>query len=204
MRQAPGRALLPRAGLSLCLRPAIAFSATGGLRPQVNELQGLRSCRDHSLSHTKKGRRDSWRQQQNRNRGLSRWGRLKAVGFGNSMKASTPPVELQLQERHSALAPVRANIQQGTCTSASCDCTSKGERQAAVMEGFLQGYPCRGYGGTCLLTWPGILEGWCLLEDRMLLSDFQGLHGLLSTTLLLFPMGMHQCYCQRSPWDYLE
>ncbi|KAK4816562.1 hypothetical protein QYF61_017952 [Mycteria americana] len=111
------REVVDTLSLEVFERPLLRQVEFVALRPQVKELQGLCICRDHSLSHTKQGRRHSWRPQQNRNRErLSRWGRLKAMAFGNSTKAFAPLVDLQLQNKHSALAlgsvlhPVLFNI----------------------------------------------------------------------------------------------
>jgi len=101
------RASLPRPGFPLCQGLALA-SPVLALRPQTH----FCICRDHSLSQTKQGRRDSWRPQQNRsgeNQDGEGW---RLCLLATAQNAAVPPVGLQLQNRHSALTLLWTNTQQ--------------------------------------------------------------------------------------------
>lgn len=110
----------------------------------------------------------------------------KTVKMG---KVSAPPVYLQLQNRHRALALVRTNTQQGMHQSQLRLHLMSAKRGKASSSGGR--LPPAGYGGTHLLTGPGILGGLCLLGTRMLQRDWQGLPSLQTITLLLFHMGIN-------------
>ena len=73
-----------------------------------------------------------------------------ALAFGNSGKASAPPLDLQLQNRHSVLALERTNTEQGMHQSQlRLHLMSAKRGKASSSDGRL---PPAGYGGTHLLT----------------------------------------------------